>query len=290
MISNQVYKTNSSQELYWQRACKRDMTYILGAKCKDGIVLVGDTKITIGGGADIEYSRKITFPLTYVVMGSAGAEGLYRDFQNKIQSEVIRIQDEVRRTNIPSPYIISEPGFSSLVTDTIRRMHTNFGQDRYMLINDLMILCATQIDVFNPQLNTFDGYGVPEPVNEIRAIGHGKPYGALFHKKLWKKSMTMEQTAKLGLFIIKFIEKMELDNSVGYTSDFLPQVVYIPNISKPSNFDTLNQKEKNKLIGQLRQAKPIKELTPDIVKKFMDEMDSNISVVDNWFKLSQFKI
>ena len=79
---------NLKQSLYWYQASKNDMTYILGARCKDGVVLVGDTKLTIGGGTDIEYAKKITFPLTNVVMGASGSGGLYKDFQNRIVSKV----------------------------------------------------------------------------------------------------------------------------------------------------------------------------------------------------------
>ena len=51
------------------------MTYIVGARCSDGVVLIGDTKVTIDSGADYAYSKKITIPLGNVVMGSAGILG-----------------------------------------------------------------------------------------------------------------------------------------------------------------------------------------------------------------------
>ena len=98
--------------------------------------------------------------------------------------------------------------------------------------------------------------------------------------------MNMEQTAKLGLFIIKFIEGMKLDNSVGHNDEFLPQVVYIPDVVIPKDFDTSD----NKKVNELNAKYPIKELNPDDVKKFMDEMDSNLSIVDNWFKEGKFKL
>ncbi len=69
------------------------MTYILGAKCSDGVVLVGDTKVTIEEGADFAYSKKIANPLTTVVMGSAGIGGLYKEFQNRILTKIFEIED-----------------------------------------------------------------------------------------------------------------------------------------------------------------------------------------------------
>ena len=60
------------------------MTYILGAKCKDGVVLIADTKVTIEEGADYTYSKKLTNPLTTIVMGAAGIGGYIEIF--KIES------------------------------------------------------------------------------------------------------------------------------------------------------------------------------------------------------------
>ena len=36
---------------------KADMTYILGARCSDGVVLIGDTKITLEGGTKFTYGK-----------------------------------------------------------------------------------------------------------------------------------------------------------------------------------------------------------------------------------------
>jgi hypothetical protein len=34
------------------------------------------------------------------------------------------------------------------------------------------------------ELTNFTGLGIPEPVNTIKVIGHGEPYGALFVDKI----------------------------------------------------------------------------------------------------------
>jgi len=255
------------------------MTYILGAKCSDGVVLVGDTKLTIDEGADFEYSKKITFPLTNLAMGAAGSGGLYKDFQNRIVTAVIRMQKEKKGV------VNTEEEFSTLVSKVIREMHNDYGQDRYMIINNLMILCATRIGGPLADLNQFTGFGYPLPVNDIRAIGHGEPYGAIFHKRLWGKHMTMEQTAKLGLFVIRYIDEMKLDTSVGYNKEFLPQVVYIPHIIEPPNFKPTPEN-----IAEHKKKFPIKELSLEEVTKLMEETRSNLSVVESWFKEGKIKL
>ena len=50
-------------------------------------------------------------------------------------------------------------------------------------------------------------------------------------KKLWNDKMTMKQVAELAYFIIKYIQKEELDNSVGVNENppnDKPQVWFIP--------------------------------------------------------------
>lgn len=99
-----------SQELYWYQASENDMTYILGARCSNGIVLVGDTKITIGDGTDFTYSKKILVPrgLNNIVMGSAGTKGLYEEFQRRITTRV-KLIDETKGSN--KLLIRTEDGF-----------------------------------------------------------------------------------------------------------------------------------------------------------------------------------
>ncbi len=149
-----------------------------------------------------------------------------------------------------------------------------------------MIMCATRISSGEAQLTTFNPYGFPEPVNKYRAIGHGEPYGALFLKNMWYQNWTMEQTAKLGIFIIKFIADMKLDNSVGYDNEFLPQVFYIPHLLVPKNFDPQDEESINKLY----EVHAIRELPNDEVLNYMNEVSSKISAFSNLFKSGQFKI
>jgi 20S proteasome alpha/beta subunit len=268
------------------------MTYILGARCLDGVVLVGDTKISIEGGADFAYSKKIAEPLTTVVMGSAGIGGLYKDFQNRIISTIL--QHERDQEEGEKPLITTEEEFSVLVSRVIRGMHSDYDEDRHLIINNLMIICATRIGISGEaQLTTFNPYGFPEPVNKIRAIGHGEPYGALFLKKMWNQSMTMEQTAKIGLFIIKFIQEMKLDNSVGYDDEFLPQVFYIPDIQIPEDFHKRqwqSQEESDNAYLELYKSYPIKELEKEEIQYFINQISSKIADFEDIFKRGEFKL
>ncbi len=269
------------------------MTYILGARCSDGVVLVGDTKVTIEQGADYTHSIKITKPVTNVVMGSAGIGGLYKDFQNRIISTIVSIEKIAKEKGEGNLVISTEEEFSVLVNKVIREMHKDYDEDRQLIINNLMIICASRIGSEKAQLTTFNPFGFPEPINEKRAIGHGEPYGALFLKKMWNKNMSMEQTAKLGLFIIKFIQEMKLDNSVGFNDEFLPQILYIPDVNFPENFnpkDYKTQEKSDEAVIKLYKKHPIRELSNDKVKHLMNQISSKISDFEDLFKTGEFKI
>jgi len=282
--------SNLEQDLNWYQACKRDMTYILGAKCRNGIVLVGDTKITIGDGTDFTYAKKITFPLNNVVMGSAGTKGLYEEFQRRITTKV----DLITTTKGSNKLLINtENGFLTLITKVIREMHNDYGKDSYQITRNLMILCATRI---RPQsrLTVFYGDGSSEIVNDIRAIGNGESYGTLFHKKMWTKSMTMKQTAKLGLFIIRCIQKMHLNENVGYRrrQKCWPQVVYIPNVVFPKGFPksppiNLPKEELDKLqkkYNELLVKYPIEELPEEKIKIIIEKNEPKVKKFGKFIK------
>lgn len=291
----QLKESRRKKGFYCCNRLEKDMTYILGARCIDGVVLIADTKVTIGEGTDYTFSKKIMVqPLTNIVMGSAGIGGLYKEFQNRVVSSVMQLE----RENKEEPIIATEEEFSVLVSKVIRDMHNDYGDDRYLILNNLMILCASRVGSHIAQLTAFTPIGFPEPVNHNRAIGHGEPYGSLFLKKMWNKNMAMEQTAKLGVFIIKFIDDMHLDESVGFNDEYLPQVVYIPDMKLPDNFPEcpppeLSDKKMEELQREyleLTKKYPIKELSHEDVKYFVNEISSKISDFEDLFKSGQFRL
>ena len=299
-IQHKNYERNS---FYRFKGFRKDMTYILGARCKDGVVLVGDTKVTVGGGTDFQYGKKIVQPLSNVIMGSAGASGLYKAVQDRIITAIVHMEREsqeiAKQQNINwQPVIITEEQFHTLISQVIRQMHCDFNEDRYMISYNLMLLCASRIGKPEAQITAFTGDGIPEPVNDYMVIGHGEPYGSVFLKKLWKKSMTMEQTAKLGLFILKYIQDMHLDRSVGYNIEYLPQVVFIPDIQLPKDFPLkspyeCSDKELMELrtrYEELQTEYPIYELLKDEVNNLINQISSKVADFEDFITSGEFKI
>jgi 20S proteasome alpha/beta subunit len=260
------------------------MTYILGARCSDGVVLVGDTKITTDEGAKFTFGKKLFKPFTSVVMGASGISGLYKSFQDRMTVAVQNLESQGLNVSQPEK-------LSIIAEEVIRTMHNIYGEDRGLIIQNLNVLMAIRTGEV-AELRNFSPYGFPEPVNEYKAIGHGEPYGALFLDKMWSKPNTMEQTAKLGIFIIKLIEDTKIDNSVGFNNEFLPQVFYIPDVKFPKGFkiSTPPTKEEIEIINETYAKHPIQELKTETVNHFINEISSKISEFENFFTDGQFKI
>jgi 20S proteasome alpha/beta subunit len=209
------------------------MTYILGSKCPDGVVLVGDRKITLEGGAAHEYEDKLFIVAPWMVVGSSGVSGLFEKFRDRL-----------------TEYIMSpnyEPTFNILtikIESITRDLNTTY---RDVLQGEVFdVLLGVKGTAFTV-LQYVHPFGFAEGVRRCKAIGHGAPYGSFFLKQWWRADMTMLDVAELGLFIIKYIEDFELDNTVGIGDGF-PQVWLIPdNPISTSPGGTPNQVESTQL-------------------------------------------
>ena len=68
---------NTKQLNYGKLSSKLpNMTFILGARCTDGVVLVGDTRFTIDDGIDWIYDYKIFGNYDGLLIGFAGIRGI----------------------------------------------------------------------------------------------------------------------------------------------------------------------------------------------------------------------
>ena len=70
------------------------MTYILGARCTDGVVLVSDTKVS--GGNIPSCKEKLTPILNNVIMGGAGPLGLINILSDEIKEQVRTEKNYIR--------------------------------------------------------------------------------------------------------------------------------------------------------------------------------------------------
>lgn len=200
----------------------KDMTYILGARCKDGVILIGDRKVTYQDSVEYGYEDKIFQAGSQLVWGSSGIQAFYDSFANRVMSKTGGRQ-------------ISFNEFRIIVEEVYENMGEIYG-DR-IRYGGLSVLIA-QKPMQTSELWLIQNIGAPQRISKYRAIGGGEPYGEVFLNMLWKRkqdSITMEEVAEIGYFIIKYIERFELDRSVG-VGDKKPQIWFIPDGSPAQDY------------------------------------------------------
>jgi 20S proteasome alpha/beta subunit len=211
-----LYKGGDMIRTYEHRL--KGMTYILGSNCSDGVVLIGDRKVTLERGATYEYEDKLFLNDPFMVVGSSGVSGLFEKFRENL---AIYIASPGRATTVP--------GLTAQIEVLTRELNEKYkdilrGQDF-----DVLLGIKTTA---NSELKYVYPFGFAEGVRKYKSIGHGEPYGSFFLRQWWRPNMTMLEVAELGFFIIKYIQDFGLDNTVGIGDDF-PQVWLIPHKQPP---------------------------------------------------------
>lgn len=167
----------------------RGMTYILGSKCSDGVVLVGDRKITLDGGATHEYEDKLFAEGPWMVIGSSGVTGLFDKFREALATWVASPKND--NTLV---------GLTTQIEIITRDLNTSYrsvlGGQVFDVLLGIKPTIGTSLKYIHPS-------GFAEEVRRYKVIGRGEPYGSYFLKHWWQPNKTMLEVAELGFFIIK---------------------------------------------------------------------------------------
>jgi hypothetical protein len=224
------------------------MTCIIGGKCKDGVILIADRKITDGETDQVEYKEKLFifqkdsfyYP---IVIGSSGTIGLY----DKFKREAI---EHLEKINPPpfDPKGFSPHGFDTSVSGTVYPYSSmnNSGRQVYLYpylerLEDIIrrhksrhsgqgfdVLFAAQVKYSGARLSYIAEDGLSEDVDRHKVIGSGEIAANVFLKCVDPNTMTMDQFGRLGFFIIKYIEEQGINNNVG-VGKYQPQIYFVPN-------------------------------------------------------------
>lgn len=188
---------SDTKQIKWGNLSSKlpNMTFILGARCMNGVVLVADRKITkFDDGLTFDYGDKLFAELRHIVFGSSGSTGVFELFRAKIRNHI-------RTQNVDVDNII--PILTNYVYDLNRQY--NF---RSELRFDILV--AIGYKDTKSTLTYIDANGTPNIINgiEARAIGTGRKYIKSFLDSIWNNNITMREVAEAGYFIIKYIEKL----------------------------------------------------------------------------------
>lgn len=219
---------------------RKDMTLIIGAKCKDGVILVSDKRIV--EGTDITTGTKISFlPLGIIVAGAGIGEVIDKfneripvvfEERRKFNFEEMRKKDKTLNIdNIPyyfRPYEFLED-CEGLIFDL---------SEKYK--KPLQILVASG-NIPYAELNYIDNENfLTSKRRTYISIGSGSPYANFILKKIWNEHLTMTEMAKICKVIINIVADSNIDTYVGNGT----QIVFVPNVT--NNFNNLTEEERQR--------------------------------------------
>ena len=221
---------------------RKDMTLIIGAKCKDGVVLIADKRVV--EGTDIAITEKINLLPLGIVVAGAGIGEIIDKFNERIPyvlEDRKRLNYEAMKKDDPEidintvPYYFRGYEFLEDCEGLLFQL-----KERYKL--PIQILVASgNLSLAN--LNYLDGESfLTSKRRTYITIGTGSPYANLLLKKLWNKDLSMKEMAKIGKFVINHISEAGVDTYVGGGV----QIVFVPN--RPENFDELIEDEQRKFV------------------------------------------
>lgn len=216
-------------KLYLPKNIKKDMTLIIGARCRDGVILVGDKKITEGTTSFSD--KKITIMPFGVALSGAGMGDFFDKFgirlKNYINERGMKFEEMKAKAELPIGALLYEY-IDDFVTDC-ETILVKLKDDYRDVYPDLHLLMGLR----NDNKAELHFLNIDYPVDSIRksfmTIGSGSPYANFFLRELWNEDLTMKEMTKICVFIIKYISEKNIDDAVGYGY----QIVEIPDL-KPS--------------------------------------------------------
>jgi 20S proteasome alpha/beta subunit len=189
------------------------MTYILGSRCHDGVVIIADTKFTTSNGPITEQYDvdKITGEFPGYITAFSGKRHKFERFRSEIR-EFLSTQP-------------SQPSFDRMLigmSDIMNIINTRSLDGFELLVGISGAYFADKKSV----LKHFYTHGGYVPVNTYKVIG-SEPFGKIY-LRYWRDHMSMKEVGELGYFIIKYIQNFKLDDAVGVDEGHPVHIRFIP--------------------------------------------------------------
>jgi hypothetical protein len=90
------------------------------------------------------------------------------------------------------------------------------------------------------------------------------------------------------------IEDTQIDASVGFSKDCLPQVYFLPNVSlsdkEVEHWSNFTPEEQQEIVDRTYEKFPIQELSREDVNRYINSISGKISDLDNLFIKGDLKI
>lgn len=281
----------------------RKMTLIIGARFKEGAILVSDRKVTEEGTGREYWENKIIQPLEVpLAFAAAGYSHKFKQFNRKIIETVERRLREIEIDNVAffkargleyveSKKKIRKKQFSNQDIKNLEK-EGNKGIESskevvlpYLYTDEMFIddccklishVCTGNDGSIRPDLDVLlirfvrktptlhhINFIGEEEEVDYYAIGSGAEHILNFLRTFWRDDMSIEEILKLLYFCIYYVQDLDFDRGVGIEVEKLPDNCVIIDSGELGEFAGFEGKEKT----------IIKEIKME-VKKFKDAIDS----------------
>jgi hypothetical protein len=186
--------------------------------------MVADRKFTVDYGDNFIYDDKIFGEMAgNVMVGFSGDRGAFEIFKATLEASL----EEKRR--ILTNGILPTQTFILETSENIAKINNRFRGEHFdALVSISTVGGEKMLCYFYPD-------GRLETINTFKMIGSGSAYGTVFFKERWLPSLTMVQVEELAIFVIRYIERLQLTHTVGIDSNS-PQVSLSYNPGKIADF------------------------------------------------------
>jgi hypothetical protein len=183
-------------------------------------VLVADTKITVDNGRRYEYQDKLITEfqdLLSVVIGFSANKEPFTEFRMRLRPRISELEEEFHKKNK-----VSTDKINLMIIEIMRSLKTHYNNQTYDVIAGITGKPTSTLHYFYQE-------GFPEEITTYKEIGNSS-HGSVFLQENWDDDMNMETVAGIGYFIIRYIEKFQLDLGIGTGGDkSYPQIKFLPN-------------------------------------------------------------
>ena len=254
-------------KLYLPKTIMGNMTLIIGARCKDGVVLVADKKVTEGNTSIAQ--DKITILPFGVAVSGAGHTDFFDKFSIKLKNYLIQRSAEIEQLKAKKEIPKDSPLYSYIdefITDC-ETLIVKLRED-YREVEPQLHLLMSLRNENNSELHfiAMDS-GVDSIRKTFKTIGSGSPYADFFLRELWNPNLTMEEMAKIGTFIIDYVSDKKLDEAVGYGVQIVKIPDLIPNMKDgEGEIKEFEITDKTKIQSGVEEFyKKVKDLKKDLI-------------------------
>jgi 20S proteasome alpha/beta subunit len=203
------------------------MTFVLGSRCKDGVILVADRKITSTNefkSISFDYKNKLFGILDGVIFGSSGSTDSSELFREHTLEQVRKNIRAIIAKDDGNHHEITYDNLVLTLCDIV--LDINKKRD-FMIDYYFELLVAIRHPDRPSTLTWIPGAGVKRLIDSYHTLGIGGIFAREYLEKLWYPEISMKEASSLGYFIIKHIEDNKLHSAVGIEK-YPPHIWFIP--------------------------------------------------------------